>query len=314
MIDSRIEILADDYAAGWNSRTIKEPLLGLDYSWQSVSTLELLSAEVLGNLSKRASVGGLSLEALDYPTRLVIRGVASYLAVMAHKCWSTFSVDVAVFYDARGSICISGQLPNGQVISVAIEEKLFEAYTGTRELPDALKQYEVMLTSFASNPLVRHRAVYNIYNAIKRAFFQKTERYRKVKELVPIMESFHRVAQPFDRRLPTFALGLFYGFSQYGNDACKSRKLAENQVAVEAVTKVLALTCVSYVQRCFPDEQIAQVAELYLHGLIYPPILMQEEFPLKQAVLGVVKFIKEYGVSHDTTLQLCQCLMQILII
>ena len=313
MIDARIENLASNYVTSCNRRTVKEPLLYLDYSWQSISTLELMSAEVLYGIKilNKQSPQPLSLLMLDFPARVVVKSVAAYLTVMAYNCWQLFATDVVAFYDERNSICISGRLANGQTIIVAVEEALFEVYAGVRALPKSLEKYENALLSLGSNPLVYSNKIFeNSYNFVRRNFFKRTDKYRKIKETIEVFGEFERALQPFDRILPIFALGLFYGFSPYGNDVCRARKLSENSTAIEAVTKRLVQTCVDYARRCFPDDTIMQVAELYLHGLIFPPMLSQGEFPLQQAVAGVVKFIKEYGVSYDMALALCQCLMQ----
>jgi len=55
----------------------------------------------------------------------------------------------------------------------------------------------------------------------------------------------------------------------------------------------------------FPDEQLGQVAELYLNRLIYPPALMKEAALALGSVAGILNFVDHYNVGLDAARNLC---------
>ncbi|MDR2337916.1 MAG: hypothetical protein LBE20_04625 [Deltaproteobacteria bacterium] len=299
MIDPRIETLADDYIQSWNRQAIKEPLLYLDYSWQSVTTLGLLA----GNLFKTGQLNPLAA--------LSLRSISAYLTVLAHNCWQTFATEVMAFFDNQGQICLSGKLADGEVMFFEVSAKVFEIYAGAKELPPTLQKYHDFLLSYGENQYIEnYKFLANPYHSIKNYLLTQLEKHKQPIELFPIIEKYRRLPQATDDLLVLFAYGLFYGFSAFGNEVCKNRELSKELDAIEKVTKFLAETCVNYANYCFPDNQLAQVAELYLVNLIYPPIFMAEEFLLQQATHGLVGFIKEYNLSAEQVLELCHDLMQ----
>ncbi len=65
------------------------------------------------------------------------------------------------------------------------------------------------------------------------------------------------------------------------------------------VLNEVARQCSEWYGKHFPDEQLGQVAELYLSGLLFPPFQFQEPVPALKAVEGLVQFMKEFSISNE---------------
>lgn len=90
--------------------------------------------------------------------------------------------------------------------------------------------------------------------------------------------------------------------STYG--AWQGRTPLELKPATEAISRETAKLVADYYGRVFPQEPLGQVAELYLRGLIYPPLLADESLPASRAVDGILEFAKEFKVGRNGLAQL----------
>ncbi len=300
MIDNRISELSENYVRIWNRATIKIPEYRLDYSYQSVSILGLLSTPFIGD--------PLGLRVFSYFT---LKNVAAYIAIIAHNCWQAFATDVFVYFDQRSAICISGKLRNGKVISFEIEKKLIESYNGIYEAPENVTKFYKDFLAFGEKPLIKNFLLFSrIHNSIKNILTKRLEKLKRPIDLVPVIGKYSRLPQTFDNKLLLFCLGLFYGSSSLGNEICQNRKLSECETDVENVSEILAQSCISCAKYISPDSKLYHDKELYLSGLIYPPVLVNEEFVLQNAINGFVEFIKRKELNLEQALSLCSDLMQ----
>ena len=120
-------------------------------------------------------------------------------------------------------------------------------------------------------------------------------------EVLPIIGSAERIIPTGHNIVSLFAIGLLTGLSPFGEGPW--RQIAPNDWSehTEEVLKVLATESADYYARVFPDEPIGQVAEIYLHGLIFPPLLLDEPEPAFRASQGLISAFKEYGFSLEQT-------------
>lgn len=91
------------------------PVLSLDLSWPSVGVVDLLTFILRG--AAQTSENG----------NLLIKGAASYLATMAHNCWSSFEAEVYAEDKADGVVLRARKGPfisDGQEVVIRVEQEL----------------------------------------------------------------------------------------------------------------------------------------------------------------------------------------------
>ncbi len=96
-----------------------------------------------------------------------------------------------------------------------------------------------------------------------------------------------------------FGLGIFTGLHPAIDGVWKGRSVEEHSAVTDLVVRELARQSAENYARIFPKEELGQVAELYLQGLIYPPFGLDEEPPALAAVEGLCKFAEEYKISKE---------------
>ena len=115
-----------------------------------------------------------------------------------------------------------------------------------------------------------------------------------------VLGKFERYVGSSDNVVSPFSLGVFLGLSPYGEGGCLDESLETFKDNIDAIVKLLARSCAEHYGFIYPDEPFGQVAELYLHNLIYPPTLMTEGVLVGEAVEGLAEFFKIYQVKeHD---------------
>lgn len=114
---------------------------------------------------------------------------------------------------------------------------------------------------------------------------------------IQVFNGFTRPVVPGQNIIAPFALGVFTGLSPIAQGAWREETLDSFKEHVDTVTRFLAAQCADRYGKIYPNEPIGQVAELYLNDLIFPPMLLAEDWPARSAVRGLVRFFKEYKVS-----------------
>jgi len=127
---------------------------------------------------------------------------------------------------------------------------------------------------------------------------------RDAPQSMPVVADFVREGGLEYNYLSIFGIGLTTGLFPFGDGPWASRLEDSFQSEIEKVTKELAVSSAAHYGRVYPDEQLGQVAELYLQKLIFPPTLMKEEWPVLDAARGIVNFSKEYNVQHKALTKL----------
>lgn len=75
------------------------------------------------------------------------------------------------------------------------------------------------------------------------------------------------------------------------------------------IVKSLSTSTAQYYERCFPEEPLGQMAEIYLGGQIYPPLGMNETWPCINSATELSKSVKELGASNRAILKLAENLL-----
>lgn len=114
---------------------------------------------------------------------------------------------------------------------------------------------------------------------------------------LPIFNDFSRLITSDQQVLPTYTLAMCLGLSPFLEGQWTKESVVTMEDEVAKVTRLLARQCAEWYARVYPDEPLGQVPELYLFGLVFPPLLMDEEWPAMHGVAGLCEFAKEYGVS-----------------
>ena len=127
---------------------------------------------------------------------------------------------------------------------------------------------------------------------------------------VPVFVNFTRVIPASNNWLTPIALGILLGSSGFISPC--EQEITDEYMAEQGqkVLSELARQCVEWYERVFPQEQLGQVAELYLNKLIFPPFQFREEVPAVEAVRGLKTFADEYSLSSASLLPLCRNLSQ----
>lgn len=82
---------------------------------------------------------------------------------------------------------------------------------------------------------------------------------------------------------------------------------AENLSAyrVGRLARVLASDCVARYEQLYPDDQHGQVAELFLSGLVFPPLYVEEDGPAVGRAVELVRFFRGYGIGEQHIRRVC---------
>ncbi len=115
---------------------------------------------------------------------------------------------------------------------------------------------------------------------------------------MPIFSDFSRLITSDQQVLPAYTLAMCLGLSPFIEGPWNKESLPTMEDEVAKVTRHLALSCAEWYGRVFPEEPLGQVAELYLFGLVFPPLLMNEEWPVLHGVDGLSEFANSYKVSQ----------------
>lgn len=126
----------------------------------------------------------------------------------------------------------------------------------------------------------------------------------------PVFSDFSISVFPHSKLVRLLALSVACGLSPAAEGPWAKISAADFQEEILKATKYLAKTSASWYERTFPDEPLGQMAELYLHGFIYPPFFMMEGHPGQYACELLVPFFKEYELSPEQVLSLAKNLSQ----
>lgn len=118
-------------------------------------------------------------------------------------------------------------------------------------------------------------------------------------EGLPIFRNFERIATQYGNWLTPLTLGVLMGSSGMFEESDIDINPDQLEEHEEKVLKELARQSAAWYERVYPDEPLGQVAELYLSGLIFPPMYMKESFPCLEAIKGIEEFRKTFQVSQD---------------
>lgn len=114
---------------------------------------------------------------------------------------------------------------------------------------------------------------------------------------LPILNDFSRLITSEQQVLPTYTIAMCLGLSPFIEGSWSKESLTSMEREVGKVTRHLARSCADWYARVYPDEPLGQVPELYLFGLVFPPLLMNEEWPALHGVDGLCDFAQSYKVS-----------------
>ena len=253
MIEERVQKSAERFVEFWTPFLERVPNLALDYSWLSVSALDVITYS-LRNVVKRGPFGDFILE-----------GAASYLAVIAHSVWREFGAEADVVREESGVVIRALKGPKigpEEEVVIFIEQELAIVL---EELPSPM----------------------------------------------PVISKHVRPLAVTDNYLSSFGFGVLTGLSPAVEGPWVRETPESFADPLGKAVRFMARTTAEAYGRFFPEEELGQVAELYLSGLIFPLTLMDENFPLRGAVEGFMNFLEEFGVPPEKGLKLAANLAQL---
>ncbi len=121
---------------------------------------------------------------------------------------------------------------------------------------------------------------------------------------LPVMSGFTRHVASQENFLSLFAIGAATGLSPFAEGPWREETIETFTESVGAAVRLLARQAAEYYARVYPDETLGQVPELYLRGLVFPPMLFQEDYPARRAVKSLLVFCDEYKVPRQKVLTL----------
>jgi hypothetical protein len=77
----------------------------------------------------------------------------------------------------------------------------------------------------------------------------------------------------------------------------------------DQIVKSICRATAQFYERCFPNESLGQMAELYLASQIFPPLGMNETWPCLTSVTELLKFTSELKVSKGMLLSFAENLL-----
>lgn len=123
---------------------------------------------------------------------------------------------------------------------------------------------------------------------------------------MPVISKFSRPIGAVENFLSSFGIGLLTGLSPAIDGPWSKESLESFSAELGSVLKFLAGTCAESYTRMFPEEPLGQVAELYLHRLIFPVTMLDESFPHRGAVDGLMDFLSEFKVPRERAIALAR--------
>ena len=118
VIEDTVTEQVAQFKTWWEPYLVVSPKLALDGTWPSVGVLDLLTFHL-----RLRSTG-------DWTHAAIVKGVAAYIAVLAHDCWLKFGAEPRAFVNDSG-VCIETLrgpfLKEGQRQFIAIEKELRRA-------------------------------------------------------------------------------------------------------------------------------------------------------------------------------------------
>lgn len=120
---------------------------------------------------------------------------------------------------------------------------------------------------------------------------------KRVPESHEVLPGHTRIISNEEQLLPQFTLGRCLGLSPYGTGPWRRMPLESWGDQLSAIVKHLAMQCATWYERVHPDEQIGQIAELYIYGLIFPPPFLFHSWPTLEGVQGVAAFCERYKLT-----------------
>lgn len=121
---------------------------------------------------------------------------------------------------------------------------------------------------------------------------------------LPFFEQSSAHLGPEDNRLSHLAVGLLTGLSSFGDGPWKERSLANHAAYTRAAELFMAAGSASYYRRNFPSEPTGQKGELYMFGLLMPPLFHQEQFYAANAAYQLARHLVDQKVPAYEMLQL----------
>ncbi len=251
--------IAQSFANSWNERLASMPMLQLDFTWPSVGVVDLLTSHL--RRKQRLTSNDHSL----------ILGASSYIAQIALSCWKTFPGP------KQGENQFSLRLSKGAVPDVLL----------AAEAAAQLKQGERF--SIAVNQVLRRILRSNAL------FFESLPHHI-------------RKFEPSQNYLSSLSLGIVTGLCPYGKGPwssanwsgipwsgveSSSTREADFNPQIQSAVRLLAQSAAAYYSRNFPDEPIGHAAELYEAALIFPPSMINEQFPCTRSVELLLRYLAE---------------------
>jgi tetratricopeptide (TPR) repeat protein len=122
----------------------------------------------------------------------------------------------------------------------------------------------------------------------------------------PVLLDFQRLTSFDSNVIQLLATGLVTGLSSHVVGAWENKDLETHKACLEVIQREISKQCANWYARAYPNEPLGQVAELYLNGLIFPPLLMDEACPALRAIKGILQFGKDYKIKTESLRELAR--------
>ncbi|HQH25844.1 MAG TPA: hypothetical protein PLP17_00495 [Oligoflexia bacterium] len=122
----------------------------------------------------------------------------------------------------------------------------------------------------------------------------------------PVISAFTRPISFDANVICPLAIGLFTGLSPFVEGPWAKMQSSEYAPALESILRELARQSADNYARVYPDEPLGQVAELYLHSLIFPPLMIGETLPATNSSQKIIEFFDQYKISRESILKLAR--------
>jgi hypothetical protein len=121
---------------------------------------------------------------------------------------------------------------------------------------------------------------------------------------LPVLHNFRRPYTPDGNMLSSVMLGVVTGLSPLGEvwwrDASDSRDFPE----VKKVERALAKQCARWFQHSNPDCLLSQVPDLFLHGVVMPPLFMERNPGINESSDMLVSYFENNKVPKEMVQEL----------
>lgn len=145
MIEPQVEALYRAFVAEWSFFGEANPVLALDGSWPSLGAVDLICFDQRCIVPENCSNADVLRE---FDRR--VKGVAAYIAVIAHKCWMAFGMPVEVGESANGiamRVKCGSSLGEGEEFVVEVEKQLRTLFSAPPRVFPVLNGFSRPLSS-----------------------------------------------------------------------------------------------------------------------------------------------------------------------